>query len=184
MSLFEAFLVFLVGWWMVLFMVLPFGARPPVQPALGHAASAPANPRLKRKLVVTTAIALLLTLATYSISNARAASSIYHAGSGDGGDMYHARSDECASADYVPSGDVAATDTATQQGGVDANQFENVPTYLDAPAGDYSTNPALDRVGFGVVNMGVVTTNTKTGETTLNGQRIGAGASAKPAHCP
>lgn len=172
MSIFEAFLVFLVGWWLVLFMVLPFGVRPPAQPGAGHAASAPAHPHLRRKLLITTAIMVFLAACAYFVSNARAESGIYHAGSND-----------CASADYTPSNDVAAADTASLDGGVDPRQFEQVPTYLDAPVGDYTNNAAVDRLGYGSVNMGVISTDTRTGETRLNGQKIGGGAATKPEHC-
>jgi predicted secreted protein len=180
MSIFEAFLVFAVGWWLVLFMVLPFGAQPPEKPGLGHAASAPANPRLKRKMLITTGISLLLTLLAYTISNAQAASGIYHTGSGAAGDVYRATSKDCVNA--TASADVAAQDAATMDSGLAAQPFEEVPVYLDTPASDYSTNPRLgDRLyGGGIVNAGSASVNTKTGAVSINGQKVG---SAGPADC-
>jgi predicted secreted protein len=62
MSLFENAIVFVVIWWLVLFMTLPFGAGPPEKVERGMADSAPAQPRLGTKMLVTTAIALILTL--------------------------------------------------------------------------------------------------------------------------
>ncbi|MDX1539931.1 MAG: DUF1467 family protein [Geminicoccaceae bacterium] len=53
--------VFVIVWWLVLFMVLPFGARPPDVVEPGHAESAPARPRILIKLLVTTGIAVALT---------------------------------------------------------------------------------------------------------------------------
>jgi predicted secreted protein len=53
--------VFVVVWWLVLFMVLPFGSRPPDEVEPGTAASAPAKPRLGLKFLITTLIAAVLT---------------------------------------------------------------------------------------------------------------------------
>ena len=56
MSAVTGFAVYVVIWWLVLFTVLPWGARPPDNPAPGHATSAPERPRLLLKFAVTTAI--------------------------------------------------------------------------------------------------------------------------------
>ena len=40
-------------------MVLPFGSAPPDSPEIGHATSAPANPAMAKKVVVTTVISFL-----------------------------------------------------------------------------------------------------------------------------
>ncbi len=61
MSWFAAGVVFTVVWWLVLFMVLPFGATPPDQVEPGMASSAPAKPRIALKFLITTLIALALT---------------------------------------------------------------------------------------------------------------------------
>lgn len=53
-------LVFLIVWWVVWFMVLPFGVRPPAQPEPGHAPSAPEKPMLVRKLIITTIITAVI----------------------------------------------------------------------------------------------------------------------------
>ena len=56
-----AAVVFAIVWWLILFMVLPFGAAPPDQVEPGMATSAPAKPRMAVKLAVTTVLAALAT---------------------------------------------------------------------------------------------------------------------------
>ena len=63
MDLFGGIVVFVMVWWLVLFMALPFGAAPPEEVEPGMATSAPARPRLLVKVLVTTVIAIALTLA-------------------------------------------------------------------------------------------------------------------------
>jgi predicted secreted protein len=53
--------VFAIVWWLVLFMVLPFGAAPPADVEPGMADSAPAKPRLLLKVAITTVLAALIT---------------------------------------------------------------------------------------------------------------------------
>ena len=52
--------IFLLIWFVILFAVLPFGVQQPSNPEPGHDPGAPANPRLGRKAIVTTAISLLI----------------------------------------------------------------------------------------------------------------------------
>lgn len=63
MNAFTTAITFLVIWWLILFMVLPFGAAPPDEVQDGHASSAPAKPRLLIKLLVTTVFAIGATFA-------------------------------------------------------------------------------------------------------------------------
>jgi predicted secreted protein len=49
-------LVYLVVWWLVIFMVLPWGVKPPDNPEPGHATSAPDRPMLWRKIAITSII--------------------------------------------------------------------------------------------------------------------------------
>ena len=51
------FMLFAIIWWLVLFLVLPWGAKPPETPKLGHATSAPLKTRLPVKCLITTVIA-------------------------------------------------------------------------------------------------------------------------------
>ena len=61
MDWFATGLVFAIVWWLVLFMVLPFGAAPPEEVEPGMARGAPARPRIGIKLAITTVLAALLT---------------------------------------------------------------------------------------------------------------------------
>jgi predicted secreted protein len=61
MGWFATGLVFAIVWWLILFMVLPFGAAPPEKVEPGMASSAPAKPRIGTKLAITTALAVLMT---------------------------------------------------------------------------------------------------------------------------
>jgi predicted secreted protein len=61
MEWFAGSVTFIIVWWLVLFMVLPFGARPPDEVEPGMAPSAPARPRVALKMAITTVIALALT---------------------------------------------------------------------------------------------------------------------------
>lgn len=61
MGLLSTAFVFVIVWWLVLFMVLPFGVRPQTDPVPGTPASAPVRPRILLKFAITTAIALVLT---------------------------------------------------------------------------------------------------------------------------
>lgn len=56
-------ITFVIVWWLVLFMVLPFGARPPDEVQPGTAPSAPDKPRLGLKFAITTLIAIVITAA-------------------------------------------------------------------------------------------------------------------------
>jgi len=59
--------VYILLWWWVFFMTLPFGARQPDQLEKGHADGAPARPRLWIKAGITTVLALLLWLGVDAI---------------------------------------------------------------------------------------------------------------------
>ena len=61
--------VYIVIWWLVIFMVLPWGVQPIEQSDIekGHAASAPRRPRMLRKVALTTAISAVLWLVAYAI---------------------------------------------------------------------------------------------------------------------
>lgn len=57
-----ALLIYAIIWWLVVFTVLPFGNRPIAAEdvAKGHAAGAPARPRIAIKFLITTLIAGVL----------------------------------------------------------------------------------------------------------------------------
>ena len=54
----SAVVVFVIIWWVVLFMVLPFGIKREDAPEPGHDPGAPVNPRLWTKAGITTLISL------------------------------------------------------------------------------------------------------------------------------
>lgn len=57
MSVVTGIAVYFVIWWIVLFMVLPWGVTISDNPEPGHATSAPERPQLARKALWTTLIA-------------------------------------------------------------------------------------------------------------------------------
>jgi len=67
MGWFTGIIVFVIVWWVVIFMVLPWGARPPENPEPGHAPSAPENPQLLKKALITTAISVVVWLVIYAV---------------------------------------------------------------------------------------------------------------------
>ena len=60
-------MVFVIIWWLVFFMVLPWGAHAvdPDSIGKGHATSAPEKPRMLLKVAITTVIALGLWAGGY-----------------------------------------------------------------------------------------------------------------------
>lgn len=173
MSFFELFIIYAVSWWLVLFMVLPWGVKTAEKPEPGHAASAPVNPQLKRKLIITSILALFVPLIAFGVSEAQAASGIYHAGS-----------NECAQgADILEDSSVRAVDTNATLGGAANGDVGIVPTYLQGDASDYTDNDQVGRLGDSVVSVGIAETDTKTGEVRINGTTVGSHASQRPAHC-
>jgi len=64
--------VFLVVWWLVLFMVLPWGIRPidAEDVAKGQAPSAPRKPRIVTKMAITTVIASVIWGIVYLVIEA------------------------------------------------------------------------------------------------------------------
>ncbi|HZB90237.1 MAG TPA: DUF1467 family protein [Stellaceae bacterium] len=70
MNWFEAVASFILIWWVVLFAVLPFGVKPVEHSDIGHAAGAPANPRLWRKVGITTLVAVAIWLVAFALVRA------------------------------------------------------------------------------------------------------------------
>ncbi len=59
--------IYFIIWWTVLFAVLPWGAKAPDEPEPGMADSAPAQPRLALKFLVTTLVSGVVWLIVYAI---------------------------------------------------------------------------------------------------------------------
>lgn len=56
------FVFFCLIWWIILFIMLPIGVVVAKKPQKGHAESAPINPRIGFKFLLTTIIAISITL--------------------------------------------------------------------------------------------------------------------------
>jgi predicted secreted protein len=69
MNWFEGLVAFVIIWWLLFFMVLPWGVQVPDQVEKGHATSAPAKPQLWRKMAVTTGIALVVWGVAYWLAS-------------------------------------------------------------------------------------------------------------------
>ena len=57
MDFVSGLVVYVLLWWWVFLMSLPFGVRPPIEPEQGHATSAPVRPMLLHKMAASTVIA-------------------------------------------------------------------------------------------------------------------------------
>lgn len=60
MSVFTAAILYFMIYWLVLFMVLPWGNKPLENTQMGNAAGAPANPRIIQKFMVTGLLAAIV----------------------------------------------------------------------------------------------------------------------------
>lgn len=60
MNAFTGFIVYAMIFWTVLFAVLPWGNRTPDELEEGMAGSAPANPRIKQKFLITAGVSAAL----------------------------------------------------------------------------------------------------------------------------
>lgn len=65
-----ATVVFIIIWWIMLFMVLPWGVSRTKNPEAGHDHGAPARPMLVRKLLITTGITIMLFGILYAVIDA------------------------------------------------------------------------------------------------------------------
>ena len=67
MDIVSGVVVYILLWWWVLFMVLPFGAKAPERVGEGHATSAPEKPRMALKLAITTGLSAVFFIIVYFI---------------------------------------------------------------------------------------------------------------------
>ncbi|MDP2697768.1 DUF1467 family protein [Thalassospira sp.] len=67
MNWFSAILVYIVIWWLVLFMVLPFGVNRPAKIGHGHASGAPEKPHMWKKILATSLISVVLWGVAYAV---------------------------------------------------------------------------------------------------------------------
>jgi predicted secreted protein len=71
MRLTSAIAIYFIIWWLVLFLVLPWGIRNPheagEQVEAGHEPGAPVDPQLGRKAILTTVVATVVFALVYAI---------------------------------------------------------------------------------------------------------------------
>ncbi len=65
----EIIVIFVVIWWLVLFMVLPFGIQKDDEIVGGNDPGAPKNPMLKKKIILTSFISFFLSIIVAIIKN-------------------------------------------------------------------------------------------------------------------
>ena len=68
MSIVESVVAFAIIWWLVLFMVLPWGIAREENPEIGHEPGAPVKPRLWLKVAITTGISAVLLVIAWTIA--------------------------------------------------------------------------------------------------------------------
>lgn len=67
MGIISGIVVYLCIWWVVIFCVLPIGNRPHNLEEFGTAGSAPENPQIKQKFIMTTIISAVLWLVVFGM---------------------------------------------------------------------------------------------------------------------
>lgn len=69
MNWFSGVVVYVLIWWVTLFAVLPIGTQPDPEgdPAAGGWRGTPQQPRMLRKVVITTLVATVLWLGAYAL---------------------------------------------------------------------------------------------------------------------
>lgn len=172
----QIFLTYAVSWWMVLFMVLPHRATPPATPGPGHATGAPEYPQIRRKLLWTTAFAVIPTVLIYFgigfLMSAQAADDIYHAGGKKGCEygVYHTPADINAVDGTGPDGKTVTP--ATIGGGAAA---EDISVDLAINGDNYVKQPTPPTGSVTSPNsylgLGKVTVK-PDGSATLNGKTL------------
>ena len=164
MSIVEWVVTYIISWWIVLFMVLPFWVRPSAKPIPGQAMSAPENPQLKRKFIITSLLALIPTLIIFSIMDARAG-------------VYHAGSDDCKPLEtYTPPADLAAKDLDATLNAHPMSELNEVTIGLDLPLTNYVDESAFNAdLSETEIAIGTITT-TRDGNVRLNNKPIGGTA--------
>tara|TARA_B100000963_G_C22070843_1_gene427960 strand:+ start:242 stop:460 length:219 start_codon:yes stop_codon:yes gene_type:complete len=65
----EIIVIFVIIWWLVLFVVLPFGIQRDENSIKGNDPGAPKNPMLKKKIYLTTIISIFLSILVSWIKN-------------------------------------------------------------------------------------------------------------------
>ena len=166
MNWFGVSITYAVCWWLVLFMVLPWGVRLAETPEIGHARSAPARPMLRKKLLITSLLTLIPTLAFYIvISEAKAAEPAMYSTSNAGGTKYSTK--------HAGQGCKPAT-LPNDSGSVPVDINVPIAPYFDASKqGSAAANGNAAVSSQGSLGIGKGQVN-RDGSLTVNGQRLGA----------
>jgi len=61
----KGFLIYVIIWWIVIFTVLPIGVNIPKKIKKGNAPSAPDNPLILKKFIITTFISFIVWVIVY-----------------------------------------------------------------------------------------------------------------------
>lgn len=67
MNWFTGIIVYVLVWWVALFAVLPLWIVPAEPGELGHAAGAPKQPLMRRKVLLTSIVAAVIWIAIYAL---------------------------------------------------------------------------------------------------------------------
>lgn len=60
MTLISDIVIFVCAWWLLFFPMLTIGIRVPEDQEQGHATSAPENPRILLRIIITTVLAVII----------------------------------------------------------------------------------------------------------------------------
>jgi len=69
MTIIQTFVFFVLTWWMVFYLTLPFCVKKEDNPIPGQAMGAPKNAYIKQKMLITTGVTLTITLLFYLYMN-------------------------------------------------------------------------------------------------------------------
>ena len=67
MNWFTGIIVYVLVWWVALFAVLPLWVAPAEPGDLGYSAGAPKQPLLRRKVLVTSLVAVVIWIVIYAL---------------------------------------------------------------------------------------------------------------------
>lgn len=172
MTIAQFIVAYAVCWWLVLFMVLPSGAAPEKNPAIGNAPSAPANPRLRKKFWRTTWLAILPTILIYFVATAaKAEEGMYHVGGGCKTLTKHVPAADVAVRDGYGVGD-AQVKGANLEGGHAFDGLDSIDIPIQIPSKNYvnENNYNVD-LSHSFIEAGTLTVK-QSGEALLNGKSI------------
>ena len=62
---FKGLLIYVIIWWIVIFTILPIGIHVPKKTIKGNAPSAPSNPLIVKKFIITSFISFIIWIVVY-----------------------------------------------------------------------------------------------------------------------